>query len=495
MEELSNKSLKPIVLKTMLGYDYYDFDEIIMFKSDGHNSLCFTVDSDTPIKILHSISYIEKKYLNERFFRCNRSSIINLRFTKNLEVKTHKLHLKNNMEVKVSEECLKSLKEISMNQKDSNSNKIFHENQNDQTSKKMNAYNHFLRLFIRNSIYNKLRKIFLRINLLNFTIILVFGITRCESADRFYRPNLPEKLCTIGIIDVDDTTLRHISFERSFQSEYPDEVNDSLREFSFTISSSDGELFNYQCDSTIKNLKNLRIPDNVSFVPREKYFLSAKEKYTPVISAEIIGTEPPSEPKVISTRIERSTLSKPISCRDEINVGSAIINFSFEKDQNLYYAILVKGWGFSLSSSWAPWPGYLDFSVKEANTPGFFAEIQGLIMYHHVCDDLSRTTEESPVYAYFIEGEKISGSRCLITLSIQYNDGYCVYDAFKALGIKIISVPKDLYLFEKSLSTYKKTSQDPFSEPVYLGGNIKGGNGIFAICRSTDIKITFSHMI
>lgn len=32
---------------------------------------------------------------------------------------------------------------------------------------------------------------------------------------------------------------------------------------------------------------------------------------------------------------------------------------------------------------------------------------------------------------------------------------------------------------------------DPFTEPIYINGNIKGGNGIFALCRSTELKITF----
>lgn len=31
-----------------------------------------------------------------------------------------------------------------------------------------------------------------------------------------------------------------------------------------------------------------------------------------------------------------------------------------------------------------------------------------------------------------------------------------------------------------------------FSEPVYLNGNIKEGNGVFAICRSSVLSIKFS---
>ncbi len=139
--------------------------------------------------------------------------------------------------------------------------------------------------------------------ILYFIIPVLFPvfISRCESPEIFYRPDLPEKLCSIGIIDIDDTTLRHISFEKSFQSEYKDEINDSLRDFSFSISSSSGELFSYHCDSTIKNIEDLRIPDNIVFIPGEKYYLYAKEKDLEEISAEVIASAPPPEPRLIST--------------------------------------------------------------------------------------------------------------------------------------------------------------------------------------------------
>jgi len=54
------------------------------------------------------------------------------------------------------------------------------------------------------------------------------------------------------------------------------------------------------------------------------------------------------------------------------------------------------------------------------------------------------------------------------------------------LTINLISIPEELYLFEKSLYTYDRVSDDPFSEPVYLNGNIQEGNGIFAICRGSN---------
>ncbi|MBN2769192.1 MAG: DUF4249 family protein [Spirochaetes bacterium] len=318
-------------------------------------------------------------------------------------------------------------------------------------------------------------------------LIVVF---QCESPEVFYRPDLPEKLCSIGIIDLDDTTLRHISFEKSFQSEYPVELNDSLRDFSFLISSSDGELFSYHCDSTVKSINDLKIPDNITFNPGEKYYLYAKERDMEEITAEVIAPESPAEPRLISTTVLNTTLSEPVGCVDTLDVRTILIKISFEKNESLHYAILVRGWGGSTSSDWPEWPGFLDFAVVESNTQGFVAAVQGLVTYHFPCK-----IRRDPTFAYFIEGEKIQGSECLLTLSVQYRDGFCIFDVIKAIDIKVFSIPGELYLFEKSLYTYGKISGDPFAEPIYINGNIKGGNGIFSLCRSKELKITFSPWI
>jgi DNA-binding LytR/AlgR family response regulator len=118
MEEMSNKALKPIVLKTPLGFEYFDYNEIIMFKADGHNTLCFTVERGTPFKILYSLAFVEKKYCNEFLYRCHKSYIINLMHIEKLEVKTHKLYLKNNLFVRISEDCLKLFGQITVNPHD-----------------------------------------------------------------------------------------------------------------------------------------------------------------------------------------------------------------------------------------------------------------------------------------------------------------------------------------------------------------------------------------
>jgi len=113
LEELSNKFLKPIALKTALGFHYFDYDEIILFKADGHNVECITIESDSAIKVYHSLTYLEKKYCSKFFYRCNKSTIVNLRHINYLETKTRKIFLKKNFELKVSESFLKYLRNIS----------------------------------------------------------------------------------------------------------------------------------------------------------------------------------------------------------------------------------------------------------------------------------------------------------------------------------------------------------------------------------------------
>jgi hypothetical protein len=65
MEEMNEKTFKSIVLKTPLGFDYFDYNEIIMIKAEGNCSLVHSIERDAPVRILHNLSYIEKSYCNE----------------------------------------------------------------------------------------------------------------------------------------------------------------------------------------------------------------------------------------------------------------------------------------------------------------------------------------------------------------------------------------------------------------------------------------------
>jgi len=352
------------------------------------------------------------------------------------------------------------------------------------------------------------KKTLVRFQVINLTIVIISFLIRCESNDRFYRPNLPEKLCSIGIIDADDTTdynyppdifdnrnsARYISFEKSYQSEYPEELIDSLREFSFSISSSDKELFNYHSDSAIKNLLGFELPAGIEFRTGEKYYLRANEKSTPEISAEVTVPEPPSELTLISVNKEITTLPEPTECIEYTDVKTAVIDFSFKNvsRQKSFYAIILEGVGGNPSSTYSVHKSQLEFAIRECNTEVFFAEVPGYTMYQWRCIDDRPSMVKTPIYACFIDGSKIIENEFVIKISTQFEDERSPFDIIRSFRIRLLSIPGELYLFEKSLYTYGKVSEDPFSEPVYLNGNIQGGNGVFAICRSSELIIKFS---
>lgn len=345
-----------------------------------------------------------------------------------------------------------------------------------------------------------------------FVFLLPLVFTFCERIDRFYRPNMPEKLCTIGIIDADDTTdyyvlpekydmrtsARFISFERSYQAEYPDEVNDSLRDFTFSLSSSDQELVYFKSDTALKAMTGFKIPADIDFRTGETFYLNASEKDLPEISAEIRVPPIPPVPELISVNRETIELSGPTPCLGFTTAKAAVIDFCFESDENqeFYYALLLTGRGLNESSTWPVERSQLEFDVRYCNTPGFFAVMHGFTMPQWTCLEDSTHDKmpmiEVPVYAYFIEGSKIPDKNCIVKISTQFQDEKSPFFLLMSLNVKLLSIPKVLFNFEESLFTYQQTVKDPFTEPIYLNGNIKGGNGVFAICRSRDLIIEFS---
>ncbi len=63
---------------------------------------------------------------------------------------------------------------------------------------------------------------------------------------------------------------------------------------------------------------------------------------------------------------------------------------------------------------------------------------------------------------------------------------------YNSVRIRIMSIPVELYKWAQSLYYYDRVTQDPFSEPVNITGNIKGGNGVFAVCRSKELIVEFN---
>jgi hypothetical protein len=375
-------------------------------------------------------------------------------------------------------------------------------------------------------INRKIPKILLE----GFILLIMVVFHQCESNDRFYRPNLPEKLCVIGILDVDINrtpdnkyffpefdvfidTIQFISFIKSYQIEYPEEVNDSLRDFSFAISSSEGQLFAYRNDKPIVVPLKVKFHEKLELVSGHKYYLEAKEKDIPGISAEVIVPPPPSLLELISVEKEKIVLSSPsviwtweahvddtvrIVKVDTLKSVTVKISFNNIIENRQFYAIIIGGEYYFLSQIQNPFKGFLDFTIREGNSPGFFAEIPSLSVMHH--PDPNEPFLATTVRAYFIDGSKIPGDKCNITLSTQFHGPYSnkfeslvvEHEAFSSIRIKLLSIPEEFYNFEKSLYTYKKIKEDPFSEPIYLDGNIKDGTGIFAICRSSEIIVNFS---
>jgi len=511
---MNNKSFKPIILKTTTGFNYFDYYEIIMLKADGHNSLCYTLENEIPIKILHNLAFIERKYCNESLYRCNKSFIINLTHVKKLEVKTRKLYLKNNLNVSLSEDCLKLFRRISLNKGNPNCSSLYINNNNDQIINKMKGYFFFKMITIPlRLIIHRFNKLFGKLIPLCITLAIIVLFYCCESNDIFYRPDLPEKLCCIGIIDIDGDTLyhstmpdildnkyniRYISFEKSFQREHLSDLQDSLRNFSFVISTTVKDLFKYQHDKPLKNLLNFQLPDSLGFVSGSKYFLRAKERDTPQITAETTVPELPSSLNLISVRKELIPLSIPsegwpLDIVDTLKSAEIKISFENNTTQKQYYALIIVGDFINATMNVSNYTGFLNFDIRETNLQGFFAEMQGLRVKNYPYINGFWHSQSAPTMAYLIDGNKVPWNRCYITLSTKFHGPYSVcFEEFYSIRIRLLAIPEELYLFEKSLSTYSRVKDDPFSEPVYLNGNIIGGNGVFAICRSSELNIDLS---
>lgn len=51
MNNTQTIALKPVVLKSPQGYVCFDYDEIVMFKADGHFSLIYTIYNPPPANL------------------------------------------------------------------------------------------------------------------------------------------------------------------------------------------------------------------------------------------------------------------------------------------------------------------------------------------------------------------------------------------------------------------------------------------------------------
>jgi hypothetical protein len=361
------------------------------------------------------------------------------------------------------------------------------------------------------------KKNYMGLKFLSIALTLI-QVTGCEERSKYLRPNLPEKLCAITIIDADDTTnfsfsflglfdmrnsLRYFSLEKSRQSEYYEELNDSLQEFSYSISSSEKELFKFENYEKREKLFYMELPDNLEFISGEKYFLYAREKTMESISAETMVPDPPPILNLVSLErkeYERNSGYLFIGGDWGNKYYSAEVKVSFKKSLNkkLYYALFIDAKGNVLPDLWFNYPngiyyGQTDFSVRESNVPYFISDLQGINMIHVnpviINDEGDIGFTKDLAYALFINSSQIPGDECIISVSIPFGDMHAPISTLKSFRIKLLSITEQFYLFEKSLYTYNRNKYDPFAEPIYLNGNIKGGNGIFTICRSIVLEL------
>lgn len=115
MAKMHSEYLKPIVVKTPLGYDYFDYDEIVLIEALGNCSKIHALNRSNPVRVLHNLAFFERKYCDTKFYRCHKSFIINLIHIETLVFKTHEIQLRMNLTAPLSERCLKYIRQQTSN--------------------------------------------------------------------------------------------------------------------------------------------------------------------------------------------------------------------------------------------------------------------------------------------------------------------------------------------------------------------------------------------
>lgn len=105
----SEKRLDKIPLKTVQGYDFVSFSEIIRIEAVHNNCNIFLLENEKALKVLCNMIHIESFLLTPYFFRCHRSHIVNMNHVLRFIEKDRKL-ITINGEVPISEDRIKQLK-------------------------------------------------------------------------------------------------------------------------------------------------------------------------------------------------------------------------------------------------------------------------------------------------------------------------------------------------------------------------------------------------
>jgi hypothetical protein len=314
------------------------------------------------------------------------------------------------------------------------------------------------------------------ISILSF---LLLTLTSCQDYINFVPPDSPEKLSIVGLLDADDTS-RFIIFEKSFQYDYSYEFSDSLSNLSFNLSNKNTDI-NGSFESNSSRTKKIDISDDILFVSGDNYHLTASEDEVGQVDSDAIVPERPSDFSVDFEGTSSRYLEFNRICYNPLK--SVILNLSLHPEKNFYYCILIKG-TFTNPIDSKTESCYVGFNPQDNTMPGILTQLHGL--YNHslgACSNLFPFVSE--IYkAYFFSSDNFSSDIFNLKISIDLNE--LLFDYKKPIFIKLCSISKDFYLFENSLFLYSKTIMDPFMEPVYIRGNVRGGNGIFTIYRSIE---------
>ena len=104
--------IKPVVVKTVFGFEYLDFDEIIWMKAEGNYTSIYTTKNTKAILALDNLSSIEKN-LNTSFCKCHRSYIVNTKYLSSLNISSKTIAFDGGIKIPVSKNWYTTLKLMS----------------------------------------------------------------------------------------------------------------------------------------------------------------------------------------------------------------------------------------------------------------------------------------------------------------------------------------------------------------------------------------------
>jgi hypothetical protein len=217
----------------------------------------------------------------------------------------------------------------------------------------------------------------------------------------------------------------------------------------------------------------------------QKYTLIISEKNSQSTTSAIgLPPSPHSNPEISIEGVVQTFLPPPRECHNPVK--SIVLNVNFRSDKDQFYYIDISGYKSSFFNDTLK--AMIDYDIIESNIPYFKTSLYGFISFTFLhCLLTPFPIIASGIYqTCFFDSKTMPDNTCRIKIKIDINS---LYDYTRPITVTLNSIPKDLYTYEKSYHTYLETLFDPFSEPVYLRGNIEHGYGIFAICNGSQTSI------